>query len=326
MPKISFVMPAYNAEKYISESIESVINQTFSDWELVIVDDASTDSTVEIVDRYAKNDKRVRLIRNSINSGSAVLPRLKAVRESHGSFISSLDADDYIEPCFAEIVLKKQKDTDCDIVFAYMHKFNETGIIERIPTSSFNYDQIITGREACARTLKVWEFPFNGCCCRRYLYTESILNEKNNEQNRDDIIARQLFLNAKNVTFTKAKYFYRQHEDSIVHKFSIGRFGNIELSKELSELILGVFPEDKDVISTVFMSVFYTIQNNIVYLNENKDRLNKQDCDNIRNRLNAVYDYLSKNRSLITNTRIRTFLLLNFNIAFHMILLKNKLL
>ena len=67
MPKISIVLPTYNGEKYIQESIESIINQTFKDWELIIVNDCSNDDTSLIVNEYIKKDNRIRVINNNEN-------------------------------------------------------------------------------------------------------------------------------------------------------------------------------------------------------------------------------------------------------------------
>jgi len=63
-PKISVLMPAYNAERYIGEAIESILRQTFTDYELIIVDDGSTDATWEIIQKYAKKDKRIVFVQN----------------------------------------------------------------------------------------------------------------------------------------------------------------------------------------------------------------------------------------------------------------------
>ena len=86
-------MPSYNSEKYISESIESVINQSFQDWELIITDDCSTDNTVNIVKRYQITDKRITLLQLNINSGAAVA-RNNSIKHSKGRFIAFLDSDD----------------------------------------------------------------------------------------------------------------------------------------------------------------------------------------------------------------------------------------
>ena len=67
MPKVSIVLPSYNGEKYIRQSIESVINQAFTDWELIIVNDCSSDRTREIVGEYSSKDKRISLINNDVN-------------------------------------------------------------------------------------------------------------------------------------------------------------------------------------------------------------------------------------------------------------------
>lgn len=88
---VSIIMPLYNSEQYISDTIKSVINQTYDNWELIIVDDCSTDKSVEIVKSF--KDKRIRLLHNDKNSGAAI-SRNYALREAKGDWIAFLDADD----------------------------------------------------------------------------------------------------------------------------------------------------------------------------------------------------------------------------------------
>lgn len=89
---VSIIMPSYNTAEYISESIESVFAQSYKDWELIIVDDCSTDNTDEIIQPYLKNAK-VKYFKNEKNSGAAV-SRNKALREATGRWIAFLDSDD----------------------------------------------------------------------------------------------------------------------------------------------------------------------------------------------------------------------------------------
>ena len=93
---VSIIMPSFNTGKYISKSIESVLAQTYPDWELIIVDDYSTDDTEQIVQPYLK-DKRIRFIRNEKNCGAAV-SRNKALMETKGKWIAFLDSDDLWNP------------------------------------------------------------------------------------------------------------------------------------------------------------------------------------------------------------------------------------
>ena len=92
LPLVSVLLNCYNAEKTISKSIDSVLNQTYSNFELVIWDDGSTDNTYEIVKSYG--DKRIKVFKNEINIGLGK-SRLKAIRELKGSLISIIDSDDF---------------------------------------------------------------------------------------------------------------------------------------------------------------------------------------------------------------------------------------
>ncbi len=94
-PKITVVMPVYNGEKYLNTAINSILNQTFTNFELIIIDDASTDKSVEIINSY--QDQRIRLIKNNVNLGSPT-SRNKGLQQSSGEYIALLDCDDYAYP------------------------------------------------------------------------------------------------------------------------------------------------------------------------------------------------------------------------------------
>jgi teichuronic acid biosynthesis glycosyltransferase TuaG len=94
---VSIVTPAYNASKFVAATIESVQAQTYAEWEMLIVDDCSKDDTVAVVERYAKDDARVKLIRHRTNGGPAQA-RETAVDAATGRFIAFLDADDLWMP------------------------------------------------------------------------------------------------------------------------------------------------------------------------------------------------------------------------------------
>ena len=92
---VSVIIPSWNTGKFIAESIQSVIDQTYENWELIIVDDCSTDNTDEVVAKFT--DKRIRYFKNEKNSGAA-LSRNRALREANGEWIAFLDSDDLWNP------------------------------------------------------------------------------------------------------------------------------------------------------------------------------------------------------------------------------------
>jgi len=91
--KISIITPAYNAERFIGEAIESVLAQSYSNWEMIITDDCSSDQTIEIIKSYQQTDERIKLIQLAENSGSAIA-RNTSMDHASGSFLAFLDSDD----------------------------------------------------------------------------------------------------------------------------------------------------------------------------------------------------------------------------------------
>ena len=112
--KVSIIMPAYNCEKYIADSIKSVLSQTYTNWELIIVDDCSTDKTAEIVKSF--NDERIVLLYNQSNLGAAVTRNI-AIAKASGQWIAFLDSDDLWENKKLETQLSFMKKND--YVFTY---------------------------------------------------------------------------------------------------------------------------------------------------------------------------------------------------------------
>ena len=111
---ISIIVPVYNAEKYIRETVESVLAQTFDDWELLLVDDCSTDSSREIINGF--DDPRIRLIKQPENKG-AYAARTRGLKEAEGRYIAFLDADDLWEREKLEHELSFLKENNAGFVF-----------------------------------------------------------------------------------------------------------------------------------------------------------------------------------------------------------------
>ena len=115
MPKISIIIPVYNAERYLNQTLESVTNQTYKDIELILINDCSTDNSLGILEEFAQKDERIKIISNEQNSGAAV-SRNNGLAIAQGDYLLFLDADDIYEPDLAESVLSRALPIDADVV------------------------------------------------------------------------------------------------------------------------------------------------------------------------------------------------------------------
>lgn len=122
MPKVSVIIPVYNVEKYLKRCLDSVINQTLTDIEMICVNDGSTDSSAEILNEYAKKDDRIKII-NQVNSGLSEA-RNVGVREATGEFIGYLDSDDFIEKDYYGTLYNAAKANGADIACASIIREN----------------------------------------------------------------------------------------------------------------------------------------------------------------------------------------------------------
>lgn len=126
-PLISVIMPLYNAERFVGESIENVLRQTVGDFELIVIDDASTDASAEIARAYAAKDNRIVLMHNELNSGAA-RTRNRALDAARGKFITFMDADDLCSPeRFAKQLAFFERHPQTDICGSYYTMFGTRG-------------------------------------------------------------------------------------------------------------------------------------------------------------------------------------------------------
>jgi len=110
LPLVSIITPCYNSRNYIESTIKSVLAQTYKNWEMIIVEDASVDGSLESITSYAKEDERIRIIKNANNIGTAQ-SRNKAIREAQGTYIAFLDNDDiwFSDKLEKQITLMEEK-------------------------------------------------------------------------------------------------------------------------------------------------------------------------------------------------------------------------
>jgi len=125
-PLISIVLPSYNSKKYIAITIESILNQDYLNWELIITDDCSTDNTVEILNKYAKKDKRILVHKLNVNSGAAVA-RNNSLKHCSSMYIAFIDSDDIWDEQKLAIQMDFMLKNNYPISFTSYRLMNESG-------------------------------------------------------------------------------------------------------------------------------------------------------------------------------------------------------
>ncbi len=130
-PAVTVVMAAYNAAPFLQEAVDSLLAQRFGDWELIVVDDGSTDATPQLLQDYGHRDARIRSLRQS-NQGQSVA-RNRALSESRGEFIAFLDADDRWEPAKLELQIPRFQGPEVGLVFTAVQDIDAAGRCIRGP-------------------------------------------------------------------------------------------------------------------------------------------------------------------------------------------------
>ena len=124
---VSIIVPVYNAERFLEETINTVLDQTYTNWELILVNDCSTDNSLKIINKYVKKDKRIKLHNNETNSRAAI-SRNNGIADSNGRYLCFLDADDKWDKEKLEKQIKFMKGQDCAFSFTSYEFADENGI------------------------------------------------------------------------------------------------------------------------------------------------------------------------------------------------------
>lgn len=130
MPKVSIIVPNYNHAPYLEQRLDSILKQTFQDFELILLDDCSTDNSVEILQKYAKHPKVSHFVINKKNSGSTFKQWKKGIELSKGEYIWIAESDDWADAKFLETLNQTlANNQDCGIAYCQSYQTNETGEI-----------------------------------------------------------------------------------------------------------------------------------------------------------------------------------------------------
>ena len=224
MTKVSVIIPVYNTEKYLRKCLDSVVNQTLKDLEIICIDDGSTDSSLQILKEYARKDSRIVIIKQ--RNKHAGVARNNGLKIAKGEFIHFLDSDDWLELNAYEKLYDIIKNTGADLVKFKAYSYNnKTGEITSRPYLDIEwvnkkyFDNYLSIDEAPQDTLRLPDSPWSGIYKREFLQNNKIYFDNLICANDGGFFYRCI-INAKKVYLSSEKlYYYRENmETSLVAK------------------------------------------------------------------------------------------------------------
>lgn len=224
MDKVSIIIPCYNVQQYLDRCINSVIAQTYSNIEIVLINDGSTDSTKFIIDEYSRRYKNIKAIDNIKNLGLEET-RNRGIDLSSGDWLMFLDGDDFLEPFVVESYMDiASEENDVDYVFANFTYYYDNAV-KNIDLSSKICTGIYSSKEMCNMLFSELEWKLFSCVGTKFIRTNFV--KSNNikfepcyKYNEDAGFAINLLRHSQKIGYlNKSMYMYYQREGSIMHSY-----------------------------------------------------------------------------------------------------------
>lgn len=287
-PKISIIVPVYNVQSYIHECLDSILNQTFTDFELILVNDGSTDCSGNICEEYAILDSRIQVI--SKNNGGLSSARNAGLDIARGDFIGFVDSDDWINNDMYEVLYKNAILNSSEISVCDMALMKKDGRFVKYNKDEF--DVLFTRDEAMEELYSNCKINFSSCnkifkreLFNMYRYKEGIILE-------DMDISYHLVYQTSKLYYTyEPMYQYRYNEDSILRsKFNLKRIDEYFVRERMYKFYSECYPRISDLVySNLHFSALRLYTDILGY---NKNIIHR-------------YDYLIKADKVILNKLIK---------------------
>ena len=241
MVKISVIIPCYNQKDYIAECLESVLNQTYTDYEIIVINDGSKDKSLSVIEQYAQKYPNKISVIDQENQG-VIVARNNGIKQSKGIYIYPLDGDDKIAPTCLEKLCQSMDKNKGDIIYSKVHYFgNKTGEFKTLPATCFNMslsNQVVVsalfrkcdwekygGYDECMKNgLEDWEFWLNFCEDNKKFYkVDEILFFYRITENSRNAIPKHIQKELYNYIRKKHHQFYKKMRIPII-LYKIFRF------------------------------------------------------------------------------------------------------
>ena len=265
----SIIIPVYNVEKYLCDCLDSILNQTYSDWEAICVNDGSTDGSLAVLETFVKRDTRIKVIHQT-NAGTAAA-RNTGIKVAKGDYIIFLDSDDWLEKNALQIIADglNEEDVFCFSGRRYFEATREFHSADRLPKKSYTYGMVYYNENA----LLSRDFAF--VCVVLRAYKRSFVMENNlffdeDVSYEDNLWVPITLYHAQKVSvIPDSLYVYRIRQGSKMQEVSLAR--KMDMLKVANRLAAFFIPKQGFDKTTVYRAITHHFQ--VVFANASKDEV-----------------------------------------------------
>ena len=309
MDKISVIVPVYKVEAYLDECVNSIVNQTYKNLEIILVDDGSPDNCPKMCDEWSKKDSRIKVIHKK--NGGLSDARNAGIDVSTGDYISFIDSDDYIEKNMYEIAITTMKEESAQIfICGRYYLYGEKKEIQQqqnVKVIMDNVEALDKMNTFCYYDVAAWDKVYKKSLFDGIRYPVGKLSE-------DWFTTYKVIDRATKVVYDSAPlYVYRQRANSITHS------GNkkinedcIDASKEVFDYIANKYPQIKLNALTSYVYASIGVYNNYVSYRGGQ----KQKIKSLRNDIKENYKVVIKNKDLTKSRKIQLFMLVKLGFIY----------
>ncbi len=231
MVDVSVIIPMYNSEKFIIKTLKSILNQTFKNFEIILIDDGSTDNTCEICEKFLDEEafKNWCLLKNPKNSGTSI-SRNRGIKKAMGNYILFFDSDDLMKNDCLEKAYGTAEKTSSDITFYGYDRCNSDGRIIETYCSRFDYIEDVKSGVECLKLLlndKIDIWTGSAVYSKDFLKKNNLLFMPRAEQEDTEFKIKTLFLAKKVSCFPETFVYYVLRPGSVIHTVTLEKFHSV---------------------------------------------------------------------------------------------------
>lgn len=291
---ISVIVPVYNVEKYLDKCVQSILTQTYKDFELILVDDGSPDNCPQMCDQFARNDKRIRVLHKK--NGGLSDARNAGTAIASGEFVTYVDSDDYVSKGYLSILNNLRIKYEADVSVGGLCTFLEgrTPIIEK-----HGIEYLYTGMEALEKMLYQDTLDTSACAmllptalAKKYPFPVGKYHE-------DEFTTYKYYSAVKRVAVTsESLYFYLQRKNSIMHTFGQATLDELDAADNLVNVCFKKWPDIAKAAKSKKFSDYCQVLLSTIEIENTNPKMYRRIVDYLEN---VKYDIIFDKHSRIKN-------------------------